>query len=144
MKKNPILFTFKRFLILLNAIAFRGKMLFGDLASLPRPTLIDHVLKPRDLWCKALLSFSSRSTKWRKQRVFFIYLFNDTSHLHDIPCYLILEAQTGHVISSCKALMCKKSIEGFVVLFVHANITIIHNIIWKIALLKKSSKKEIT
>ena len=48
----------ERFLISFNAIAFRGKMSFTDLASLPRPTLIDQVLTPRDLWCKALLSFS--------------------------------------------------------------------------------------
>ena len=64
------------------------------------------------------------------------YLFNDTSDLHHIVCCLILEAQTGHVISSCKALMRKKSIEGFVVLFLYSNITVIHDIIWKIALSK--------
>ena len=57
----------------LNAIAFRDKMLFTDLASLPCPTLIDHILMPPDLWCKTLLSFSSQSAKWRKQRVFFLY-----------------------------------------------------------------------
>ena len=38
----------ERFLISFNAIAFWGKMLFTDLASFPRPTLIDQVLKPRD------------------------------------------------------------------------------------------------
>ena len=39
--------------------------------------------------------------------------------------------------------MCKKSIEGFVVFFVHSNITIIHNIIWKTALLKTILQKEL-
>ena len=37
--------------------------------------------------------------------------------------------------------MRKKSIEGFVVLFVHSNITIIDDIIWKTALLKNSLKQ---
>ena len=37
--------------------------------------------------------------------------------------------------------MHKKSIEGFVVRFVHSNITIIDVIIWKAALLKKIKKK---
>ena len=55
-------------------------MSFTDLASLPRPTLIDQVLTPRDLWCK-VLSFSSRSTKWRKQRVFFFII--------DVPIALL-------------------------------------------------------
>ena len=45
------------------------------------------------------------------------------------------------MISSCKALVLKKSIEGFVVLFVHSNVTIIDDIIWKAALLKKIKKK---
>ena len=74
--------------------------------------------------------------------------FSDTHH---ILCSLILEAQTGHVISSCKAFMLKKSIEIFVVLFVHSNITTIHDIIWKTAPLKNNlklapsmEKKEIT
>ena len=67
---------------------------------------------------------------------------HDTSDLQHILCSLILEAQTGHVISSCKALMCKKSIESFVVLFVHSKITIIHDVIWKIALLKNCLKKK--
>ena len=57
-------------------------------------------------------------------------------------CSLILETQTDHVISSCKALMRKKSIEVFVVLFVHSNITIIDDITWKIALLKKIKNKK--
>ena len=39
----------ERFLISINAIAFRGKMSFTDLASLQRLTLIDQVLTPRDL-----------------------------------------------------------------------------------------------
>ena len=42
-----------------------------EVETVRRPTLIYEVLTPRDLWCKTLLSFSSRSTKWRKQRVFF-------------------------------------------------------------------------
>ena len=148
--------------------AFRSKMSFTDLASIPRLILIDQALTHRDLWCKALLSFSSRSIKWRKQSFFFLhwypnrcmvffgngrisltrikqfvetwwwpYLFNDTSDLHHILCSLILEAQTDHVISSCKGLMRKKSIEGFVVLFVHSNVTIIHDKIWKTARSKK-------
>ena len=37
--------------------------------------------------------------------------------------------------------MRKKSIEGFVVLFVHSNIAIIRDIIWKTALLKTNLKK---
>ena len=37
--------------------------------------------------------------------------------------------------------MRKKSIEGFVVLFVHSNITIIYDIIWKTELLKSFLKK---
>ena len=53
----------ERFLISFNTIAFRGKMSFTYLASLPRPTLIDQVLTPCDLWCKDLLSFSSWSTR---------------------------------------------------------------------------------
>ena len=63
------------------------------------------------------------------------YSFTDTSDLHRILRSLILEAQTDHVISSCKVLLRKKSIEGFVVIYVHSNITIIHDIIWKTALL---------
>ena len=57
--------------------------------------------------------------------------------LHHIIYPLILEAQTGHAISSCKAVIRKKLIEGFVLLFVHSKITIIHDILWKTALLKK-------
>ena len=56
--------------MLLNAIAFGRKMSFTDLASLPCPTLIDQVLTPRDLWCKALLSFF-RDQPCRESRVFF-------------------------------------------------------------------------
>ena len=91
----------------------------------------------------------SRITQFVK-RWWWPYLFNDTSDLHHILCSLIVEAQTGHVIASYKALLCKKLIEGFFVLFVHSNITIIHDIIWKTALLKKfkkapsKEKKEIT
>ena len=107
-------------------------MSFTDLASLPRPTLIDNVLTHRDLWCKALW-FSSRSAKWRKEIFFFFidtpiavlyfsvieeflwqeeksllkYDDDHISDLHHILCSLILEAQTGHMISSCKALMRK-------------------------------------
>ena len=70
------------------------------------------------------------------------HIYSDTSDLHHILCPLILEAPIGHVIFSCKALMRKKSIEGFVVLFVHSNITIIDHIIWRTALLKKIKKKK--
>ena len=59
--------------------------------------------------------------------------------MHHILCSSILEAQTGHVISSCKALMRKKSIEGFVY-FVHSNVPIIDDIILKTALFKKKLK----
>ena len=74
--------------------------------------------------------------------IFIQYLFN--SDLHHIRFSLILEDQTGNLISSCKALMRKKSIEGFVLLFVHSNITIIDDIIWNTALLKikKSSLQD--
>ena len=95
---------------------------------------------------RCIVFFSNRrtSTLWIKQFVeiwWWPYLFNDTSDFHHIICSLILEAQTCHVIYSCKALMRKKSIEGFVVLFVHSNITIIDDIIWKTALLKNSLKQ---
>ena len=70
-----------------------------------------------------------------------IFMQCHTSDLHHKYCSLILEAQTGHVICLCKALMRKKSIEGFVVLFVHSNIAIIRDIIWKTALLKTNLKK---
>ena len=61
------------FLISFNAIAFRGKISFTDLALFPHPTLIGQVLTPRDLWCKALLSFSSRSTKWTEKAESFFF-----------------------------------------------------------------------
>ena len=165
----------ERFLISLNAIAFRGKVSFPDLASLPRSTLIDQVLTPRDLWQSVqslvVIFFAINQVEkaegffflyWYPNRciVFFSkgrlsltriqqfveiwwwpYLFNDTSDLHHILCSLILEAQTGLVISLCKAFMRKKSIEGFVVLIVRSNFTIIRDIIWKTALLKSFLKK---
>ena len=149
----------ERFLISLNSKAFRGKMLFTDLASLPRPTLIDQVLRLVRFGAKACCHFL-RDQLNGERRGFFIflywypnrcivffsngrislirikqfveiwwwpYLLNDTSELHHILCSPILKAQTCHLISSFKALMRKKSIECFVVFFMHSNITIIHD-----------------
>ena len=65
--------------------------------------------------------------------IFIQWYFWFTSH----TLFSDSRTQTGHLISSCKALMRKKSIEGFVVLFVHSNVTIIHDKIWKTARSKK-------
>ena len=146
-------------------------MSFTDLVLLPHPTLTNHFWRLMTFGAKpchilrnqpsgesreffffnntsiivniVFLGNGRISLTWIKQFIeiwFWPYLFN-TSDLHHILCSLILEAQTGQVISSCKTLMCKKLIKGFFVLFVHSNITIIHDIIWKTTILKKYLKK---
>ena len=61
----------ERFLMSLNAIAFRGKMSFTDLASLPRPMLILQVLTPHDL-CS---HFFRDQPSGESRECFFLFFF---------------------------------------------------------------------
>ena len=68
------------------------------------------------------------------------YLFNDTSDLHHILCSLILEPKQDTWSLRARRLCTRNRSKVLLYFFVHSNITIIHDIMWKTALLKKIKK----